>query len=197
MSTELKTGTDMPSRWTIRLVIAGLGMLGLLSAALLVGAVILLLNSRSATTSRAESVGLAVGDAAPEFELRTLDGALVRLSDLRGRGVWLNFWASWCTPCRAEMPELVTVGEEAEQQGVTLVAIATGEAEETARDYLERSGHVTLPAALDSDGEVATRYQVRNLPTHVFIDADGIVREVRLGSMEGDDMRAAVRRLLE
>lgn len=197
VSTELKTGTDTPSGWTMRLVVMGLVMLGLLAAALLVGVVTLLMNSRSAATPQVEAQGLTVGEAAPDFAARTLDGEVIRLSELRGRAVWLNFWASWCTPCRAEMPELVTVGREARQQGVILVAISTGESDETARDYLKRSGHTALPAALDADGRVATLYQVRNLPTHVFIDAEGTVREVRLGSMDGEDMRTAVRRLLE
>lgn len=197
MSTDLKTGTDTPNGWTMRLVVMGLVMLGLLAAALLVGVVTLLLNSRSAATPQMEAQGLTVGGAAPDFAVRTLDGEVIRLSELRGRSVWLNFWASWCTPCRAEMPELVTVGREAKQRGVILVAISTGEAEETARDYLERSGHTALPVALDADGQVGTLYQVRNLPTHVFIDAQGTVREVRLGSMDGEDMRTAVRRLRE
>lgn len=181
--------------WTVRLVAVGIVSLGLLVLALLVGLAVLFLKSPSAQPSPGSSSALTLNQAAPDVALDMLGGKTVRLSSLRGRPVWINFWASWCTPCRAEMPHILQVAGQPGSGNVQLLAVSTGEGEETVRGYLKRSGYTELPAALDTDGSVATRYHVHNLPTHVFIDSDGIVREVRLGTMEADEMQAAVKRL--
>jgi thiol-disulfide isomerase/thioredoxin len=172
-------------------VLLGLGLLGVMAAALLVGVVLLLVRSPSAERSALPKPAVEVNRPAPEFELRTLDGKTVRLSDLRGQPVWLNFWAVWCGPCRQEMPDVVAQGERAAANGVRLLAIDTGEGERQVREYLKTSGYTQLPAALDTDGSVAAKYGVLGLPTHVFIDSEGVVRKVNLGPMDGEAMARA------
>jgi thiol-disulfide isomerase/thioredoxin len=127
--------------------------------------------------------------------VRKLDGGALRLSELRGQPVWLNFWASWCVPCRAEMPDLAVVGPEAERRGVRLVAINAGERPEVARAFIEGAGLDSLPVALDPDGEATAAYRLYSFPTHVFIDSDGVIREVTVRLLNAADMRQAVARL--
>ena len=108
---------------------------------------------------------LRVGAPAPEFAVTALDGERLTLSGLRGRPVWLNFWATWCQPCRAEMPELVAVGQEARASGVRLIAIDVGESPEEVRAFLERGKYQGLPAALDPDLRAAGAYRAFAFPS--------------------------------
>lgn len=113
------------------------------------------------------------GDPAPDFELTTLDGETLRLSDLRGTPVVLNFWASWCTPCRAEFPLLREFHREADGE-YAVVGVDTGDirgdGEEFARDQ-----RADWPNGFDVDGAVARSYGVNGLPQTFFIDRDGTI----------------------
>jgi len=106
----------------------------------------------------------------------------VRLSDLRGRVVVLNIWASWCPPCRAEMPALQVLHEQRAGQGVVVLGInsTVQDSEQAARDFAAEYG-LTFPIALDRDGEATRLYQVRALPSTFFIDRQGIIRRVVVG----------------
>ena len=139
----------------------------------------------------------AVGEPAPELLTFTADGSLVRLSDLRGQPVWLNFWGSWCPPCRAEMPELQAAYETLRPRGLVMLGVSMGEEPAVAVDYANRVG-ATFPILADpeylsslfSEDEypniraLVETYQINNFPTHIFIDRDGIVRAVVLQPME-------------
>lgn len=129
-----------------------------------------------------------VGAQAPEFTAVDLDGAPVRLSDYRGRPVWINFWATWCPPCRAELPEINAVYQDAQNQGLVLLAVSVSEDRATVLNYLTKTGY-SIPAVLDDDGGVANRYAVSGLPMHVFIDKEGIVRDIRVGGLNQRAMR--------
>lgn len=167
----------------------GLGILTLLLVSLLA---LLALQGPPSEGSAEPAAGVRVGAPAPDFEAAMLDGGRVTLADLRGRPVWLNFWASWCVPCKEEMPELVAVGKEAESEGVRLISVDMGEDEETVRGFLSRNGYRDLPVALDRTGDISQAYGVYNLPVHVFIDSRGIVRRTELGKMDAAEMREAV-----
>ena len=106
----------------------------------------------------------------------------MRLSDLRGRVVVLNIWASWCPPCRAEMPALQVLHEQRAGQGVVVLGInsTVQDSEQAARDFAAEYG-LTFPIALDRDGEATRLYQVRALPSTFFIDRQGIIRRVVVG----------------
>ena len=122
------------------------------------------------------------GFAAPEVDLERLDGDRVRLSDLRGRVVVLNVWASWCSPCRAEMPALQALNEQRLGQGVVVLGLnsTVQDSEQAARDFAAEYD-LSFPIALDRDGEATRLYQVRALPSTFFIDRQGIIRRVVVG----------------
>jgi cytochrome c biogenesis protein CcmG/thiol:disulfide interchange protein DsbE len=122
------------------------------------------------------------GFQAPDFSLTTLTGEMVTLSELRGQPVLINLWATWCPPCRAEMPDLQATYEKYNQQGFTILAInATYQDSQTsAASFVEEYG-LTFPILLDTSGETARLYQMRALPTSFFIDREGIIQEVVVG----------------
>ncbi len=169
-------------------------LLGLLGSVLLGALVTFLLFSKSAQTPSL-TTPLRVGQPAPEFEVLTLAGERLKLSDLKGKPVWLNFWATWCEPCRAEMPELVAEGQAASRQGVQLLAIDVGEDAEEVQGYLSRGRYESLPAVLDPDGSVARKYRAFGYPIHVFIDSEGRIQQINAGRMDAKSMRQAIGRL--
>jgi peroxiredoxin len=138
-----------------------------------------------------------VGEPAPEFmSLYARDGEVFRLSDLKGQPVWLNFWGSWCPPCRSEMPEVEAAWQELAPQGLNLIGISQQEDPRESITYADRVG-ATFPIVVDPNYltsvadpnafpdlfDTAQTWQIRNFPTHVFIDKDGIVRAVVLNQL--------------
>lgn len=136
------------------------------------------------------------GRAAPDFVLTTLDGGRVRLSDLRGKNVVVNFWATWCGPCRAEMPELVKTYAEQKANGLEILAVDLQEQDDKVGDFAAEFG-MTFPVLMDRTGEVAEAYGVRGagLPATVFIDRQGVVRVLKIGAMNGEFLRARLAEL--
>lgn len=128
-----------------------------------------------------------VGALAPNFRLQTFDGEEMLLSDLRGRPVFINFWATWCFFCISEMPaiqELATeYGDDAVMLGVN-VAEPVEDAQTFATNF-----EITYPLVLDSDREVTEAYQVRSMPTSVFVDANGVIQAFGFGAMFPDQIR--------
>ena len=122
-----------------------------------------------------EAPAAAVGRAAPAFRLRALDGSLTALTDHRGQYVLLNFWASWCGPCRGETPELQEFFER-QSPGLVVVGVNQQETVETAREFAEAFG-VTYPIPLDTDGQVSSAYRVSTgLPVSFLIDPEGVIQ---------------------
>lgn len=140
-----------------------------------------------------------VGFLAPDFTLETLGGQSVTLSDLRGQAVLLNFWASWCPPCQAEMPALQDVYADYADHGLVVLAVnATSQDTRTAiQAFLTEEG-MTFPLPLDINGAVNTLYGVTSLPTTFFIGPDGVIREVIIGGpIPEAALRLQVESLLE
>ncbi len=138
------------------------------------------------------------GFSAPDFELETLNGQKVRLSDLRGQVVLINIWASWCPPCRAEMPAIQAAYADYKDQGFTVLAVNS-----TAQDTLSAlqtftSGYnFTFPILLDGEGTVTRAYQVQSLPSSFFVGRDGIIREVVIGGPMAEALlRSRIQNLL-
>ena len=130
-----------------------------------------------------------LGSPAPNFVLPTLTGEPINSQDFRGKTLVLNFWASWCPPCRAEMPDLQALWEERLPQDDLVVLAVDFLAEDTveaAADFVEEF-QLTFPVVTDtSDGDVAIRYGVRGLPATFFIDREGILRRKSLGPVFGN-----------
>ena len=119
---------------------------------------------------------------APDFELQSLDGQMVTLSSLRGRPVMLNFWASWCGPCRVEMPFIQEVFEDEDwrEQGLTILAVNLGESRSTVKEFMEDNG-LSFTVLLDTENKVAAGYNIRGIPTTYFIDKNGIIKDGKIG----------------
>jgi thiol-disulfide isomerase/thioredoxin len=128
----------------------------------------------------------ALGYLAPDFTLLSLDGQAITLSELRGKPVLLNFWATWCPPCRAEMPALQKFHEQYGDQ-VTLLGINWAEDPETVRRFLERYD-ITYPNVLDRQGKAFVLYRLTGIPTTFFLDEERIIRGVWLGPLKTDSI---------
>jgi cytochrome c-type biogenesis protein len=115
-----------------------------------------------------------------DFTLTLLDGSEASLSDYRGSFVFLNFWATWCPPCREEMPSMQALYEELADEGLEILAVNVLESRETAAEFVEAEGF-TYPVMLDTDGRTMLRYGVRAYPTTYLIDREGYVIGVRPG----------------
>ena len=142
---------------------------------------LLLVSGLVAGCSPTSAQGAYVGSPAPDFELHNLDGKAVSLRDLRGRAVILNFWASWCGPCRAEMPYLQQVYEEWSGKGLVLLAINLGESSSKVKEFVQGFG-LSFPVLLDSKGQVAQKYNIGPIPTTFFIDKNGIIQVKIIGA---------------
>ena len=121
------------------------------------------------------------GDRTPPLELKDLSGRVHRLADYRGKVVLINFWATWCPPCRTEMPD-IQAAAQAHPDGLVVLAINNAEDAETVKRFAQQF-NLTFPILLDSDGSVARKYGVQGLPTSFFIDRAGIVRAANMGAM--------------
>lgn len=119
------------------------------------------------------------GYAAPDFTLQLTSGETVSLSDYRGTPVVLNFWATWCPPCRAEIPHFQSASQKYDGQ-VAILGLNDGEAPDTVLEFASDYA-MTYPVLLDTGSAVSVRYRVTALPTTVFINADGVIAELFTG----------------
>ncbi len=141
-----------------------------------------------ANTSAAQPTqSLGIGLPAPEFTLKTLAGGQVSLSDYRGRPVLINFWASWCAPCRTEMPDIIAAYKAHRDTGLEVLAIDNTQLDviDDVRQFVD-TFQMPFPVPLDEQGEVARAYRVLGLPTSVFVDGEGVVRAVNIGPMTAE-----------
>lgn len=122
------------------------------------------------------------GFLAPDFEVTHLDGQRVKLSDYQGSPVVLNFWATWCLPCRVEMPALQRIHEDYQDSGLVMLAVNATHLDsiDGVRAFTQEHG-LTLPVVLDLEGAASTLYQVRAMPTTFFIAANGEIVDIAVG----------------
>ncbi|MDQ0200027.1 redoxin domain-containing protein [Neobacillus ginsengisoli] len=136
-------------------------------------------NPASQETTKTE--GLQIGAKAPDFELKTLTGETVKLSTLKGKKVMLNFWATWCPPCKAEMPEMEKFSK---QVGKDVVILAVNiDPQLDVKGFVNKNG-ITFPVLLDTEDKVNGMYQIISIPTTYFIDSNGIIQNKFTGAMQ-------------
>lgn len=164
----------MPRRWM--LLVTLLAVLGFFALA--------------ATRLGIAMVPVDLDKPAPEFALPDLDGEIVRLSDYRGKVVLVNFWATWCPPCKEEMPALQQLHEEMGDR-VEILGLDRAEPAETVRRFVRKYG-ITFKVLLDREDEVARRYQLTGIPETFFVDSEGVVRVKWIGPMTLAQMRGFV-----
>ncbi len=136
----------------------------------------------SCSIGRSPARGPEIGNLAPDFQLDNINGQSVALSDFRGKPVLVNFWASWCSPCRSEMPFIQDTFTDKKwvDEGLVVLAIDIGESSSTVKEFVNKYG-LTFPVLLDRTQDVFLEYYARSIPTTFFIDREGIIREVRIG----------------
>ena len=134
------------------------------------------------------AVGLAEGNLAPDFSISTVGGQELTLSDLRGKVVLLNFWGTWCGPCRREMPEFQKAYEEWHEEGFVILAIAYNDTEAAIREFRDEFG-LTFPLALDDNGEINDSYVVQTRPSTYIIGRDGVIWAKHFGIMTEPQLR--------
>ena len=142
--------------------------------------------------------GIEIGKSAPDFELTKLDGTNVKLSDLKGKKVILNFWATWCGPCQQEMPDMEAFYKE-HKENVEILAInytssEKGGGEEKVSNFAKEKG-ITFPILLDKNIDVTTAYKVITIPTSYFIDTKGVIQDKFIGPMTQKEMEKRVAKL--
>ena len=151
----------------------------------------------AALATGAASTAVAA-DTAPDFTLKSRDGTNLRLSELRGQVVMINFWASWCGPCRQEMPLLDALFEQYEPLGFTLLGVNV-EQDTADAERLLKDAPVSFPVLYDPDNSVTKAYDVVAMPSTILVDRDGNMRFVHHGYKPGyeDDYQAQIRELIK
>jgi thiol-disulfide isomerase/thioredoxin len=130
----------------------------------------------------------SAGDLAPDASLHMLSGSTLSLHDLRGKLVAMNFWATWCVPCRSEMPELEQASQHYQDVGLVIVAVNVGESARTVQAFVSELGLDHLQVALDFDAAIADQYGVIGFPTTFWIDRNGFIQAKHIGPLTRDQI---------
>ncbi len=153
------------------------------------------LSTASSETTESPVIGTVVskiapeiGAQAPDFALRDLGGNEIRLSDYRGRTVLLTFWATWCGPCRLEMPAFEDRYQELKDDGFIVLGLNFDEPVEDVRAFRDELG-LSFPLLLDPGGSVQRLYRIRGYPSSIFVDPQGVVRVIHIGLITEGQLR--------
>jgi thiol-disulfide isomerase/thioredoxin len=142
---------------------------------------------------RADPAPAFTGKPAIDFSLTDLQGRTHSLSSMRGKTVLLDFWATWCGPCRMTMPQVAKIHAEYKDRGVEVMSINVGEPAAKAADYIAKNGYA-FTTLLDKDREVSTSYRVNGIPTLIVIDASGTISDYLVGARDDKALRAALKK---
>ena len=129
-----------------------------------------------------------------DFTLEDLNGNKVTLSQLKGKKVFLNFWATWCPPCKAEMPDIEKLYQETKDSDLVILAVNAGDDKKTVQDFIAKNNY-NFSVLLDSDGEVSQLYQVTGIPTSYFIDTEGYLDDGTSGVIPLESMKKYINKL--
>ena len=142
---------------------------------------------------------IAVGKEAPDFTLQSMDGKEVKLSDYKGKKVYLKFWASWCGPCKKSMPELMELAAKEDRDFEILSVIAPGiQGEKTVEQFpqwFQDQGYKDIPVLYDTKATTFQAYQIRSIPTEYLIDSQGKIGKIQFGAISNADAEAAFKEM--
>lgn len=172
-----------------RSMFLAIGLLGAL--AILIGVLMLVRDRSVAAPAGPARVGAAIAD----FTLTDLSGKQVRLSGYAGQPVLINAWATWCPPCRAEMPALHDFYREHQAEGFTLLAVNAGEAPAQVQSFIQQTGF-TFPVLLDPNTTLLTELGIRSFPTSILVGRDGRVKKIHTGMLTADQLQTEIAPLL-
>ena len=164
--------------------IISIGIIAIITAA--IAFIELSKPNSSVVVSDDKSTGITIGKTAPDFELETLEGKKAKLSDYRGKKVILNFWASWCPPCREEMPEFQRIYSENKDK-LVVVGVNLQESRENAEAFIEKLS-ITFPILLDPNSQVKDMYNVFTQPVTYFIDESGKIVDKKFGPLTSEEI---------
>ena len=139
-------------------------------------------------SSALSASAVTVKDNAPDFTLKSLEGTNLRLEEYRGQVVLINFWASWCGPCRQEMPLLDRIHQRYQDAGFAVLGVNV-EGEASAARKITDKTKVTFPVLIDAGQQVSEEYEVEAMPSTVLVDRDGVVRYIHKGYKPGDEAK--------
>lgn len=137
---------------------------------------------------------VGIGDEAPNFVLTDLNGKEVEFDSYQGKGVFLNFWGTWCKPCEKEMPYIENQYKAFKDQGVEVLAVNVGEPELSVKNFVQRKG-LTFPVVIDEDLEVLEAYGVNPLPTTFLVDKDGKIVDIITGQLTEELIQSHMERI--
>jgi len=169
--------------------------LALAAGGLLVLLAIFLVAIRPSETSQAALKPLRIGQPASNFSLTDLSGKAVKLSDYAGHPVLINAWATWCPPCRAEMPLLHEFYQQHQDEGFVILAVNAGEDSAPVQRFISQNGY-TFPVLLDANSDTLMRLGVNSFPTSIFIGRDGVVKHIHLGLFTANSLENEIGPLL-
>lgn len=129
-----------------------------------------------------------------DFTLKDLNGKDVSIHDFTGKKIYVNFWATWCSPCKSEMPELEKLYQETKDSDLVIIAVNLGDSKETVQAFMNQNNyHFTV--LLDSDNAIASKYGITGIPTSIFLDREGYLVDGMTGAMSYDNMRSYIDKL--
>ena len=131
-------------------------------------------------------VGLAIGKLFPDFEVESLAGGTLSLGGYAGRPVFVNFWATWCGPCRIELPEMEAIWVNREFEDLKIIAISIGERRDTVEKFVKEEIPLSFDVGIDPTGAFDRKYKIIGMPTSYFLDTRGVIRDVNIGGMNRD-----------
>lgn len=175
--------------YKLLIILAGIGLVLALAAA------VLLLTQADALKGTFSKPPPEKKEAAHDFTLPLLDGKTFRLGDYRGKPVMINFFASWCLPCREEMPVIEKIVQEYQPKGVIFLGVAVDDTEKKMKDFVARYG-VSFPVGLDKTSEIQKTFGLYGIPTTYFIDKHGIINYFHSGTVTEELLQHELDKLL-
>ena len=178
-----------PYKLLVTLAIVGLVI------ALAIGGLLFTQNNTGVPQEYFPKPAVAAKEAAPDFKLVLLDGNNFQLADHKGKPIFINFFASWCLPCKDEMPAIEKIASAYQPKGVVFLAISTDDTESSAKEFVKKYG-VTIPVGIDKSTDIQKAYGLYGIPTTYFIDKQGMVNYFHSGTVTEELMQHELDKLL-